>query len=175
MKIRSVGFNIYFCLALLFALSACKTTEEKKQGKEASTIRFHLEVNSDGTPSNSGVPIYRESPVWVNVNREPFLTEGEVQQAAVVTVDASGGFAIQIQLNRHGALVLENVTTGYKGRRMAIQSSFGEARWLAAPLIKQRITNGLLVFTPDATRAEADRIVLGLNNIAKALNKASRF
>ena len=175
MKIRSVGFNIYFCLALLFASSGCKTTEERKQNKEASTIRFHLEVNADGTPTNSGVPIYRESPVWLNVNREPFLTEGDVQEAAVVTVDASGGFGIRIQLNRHGALVLENVTTAHKGRRMAIQSQFGEARWLAAPLITQRITNGLLVFTPDATRAEADRVVLGLNNIARTLNKASRF
>ena len=41
-----------------------------------------------------------------------------------------------------------------------------EARWLAAPRISQRIKDGVLVFTPDATREEAERIVRGLNNVA---------
>ena len=171
MKIRFLSYNLYLCLALLSLWTGCKTTEEKKRGQDASTIRFHLEVNSDGTERNRGVPIYRENPVWVNVNREPFLTEADVVQAAIV--DSIGGFAIRILFDRHGTLVLENVTTGQKGRRAAIQSQFGDARWLAAPLITQRITTGVWVFTPDATREEAERIVRGLNNIAKAVKKGA--
>ena len=34
------------------------------------------------------------------------------------------------------------------------------------PRIATRITDGVLAFTPDATRAEAERIVRGLNNAA---------
>ena len=42
-----------------------------------------------------------------------------------------------------------------------------DERWLAAPKISQPITNGLLIFTPDATEEEARQIVQGLNNAAK--------
>jgi hypothetical protein len=38
-------------------------------------------------------------------------------------------------------------------------------------LITKRIANGQLAFTPDITRAQADRFVLGLNNVAKKLKK----
>jgi hypothetical protein len=38
-------------------------------------------------------------------------------------------------------------------------------------LIKRRIGNGELVFTPDATREECDRIVTGINNVAKRIAK----
>ena len=37
------------------------------------------------------------------------------------------------------------------------------------------ITNGVLIFTPDATREEAERIVLGINNAAEELGKAYVF
>ena len=43
--------------------------------------------------------------------------------------------------------------------------------WLAAPMTNKRISDGVLVFTPDASREEADRIVLGLNNVAKEAQK----
>ena len=47
------------------------------------------------------------------------------------------------------------------GRQMA------NGRWLAAPLITHRIGDGVLAFTPDMSRAEADQFVLGLNNVAQ--------
>ena len=173
MMIRLSSFNIYLLLLLLGISAACKTTEEKKRSKEASTLRLHLETNPDGTEHSSGVPVYREQPMMVNVNREPILTEGDVQEASVAEV--LGGFAIRIQFDRHGSLVLENATTTNLGRRIAIQSQFGQTRWLAAPIITKRISNGLYVFTPDATREEAERIVRGLNNLAAELKKRSRF
>jgi hypothetical protein len=173
MKTRLVSFNIYLCLALLAGFSGCKTTEEKTRNKEASTIRLHLEAYPDGTKHNSEVPVYRESPVLVNANREPFLTEGDVQEAAVV--DTIGGFVIRIQFNRHGALVMEGITASNKGKRIAIQSHFGELRWLAAPLITRRIGDGILLFTPDASREESERVVRGLNNLVATLKKRDLF
>jgi hypothetical protein len=164
MKIRQPGFNIYLLLVLpvVFGSLSCRTAEERQKANELSTIRFHLEVNADGTPFNSGVTIFRAMPILVNIARDALLDERDVDQAGVI--DTEDGFAIRIQFNRHGAIVLENTTTSYKGQRLAILSEFGESRWLAAPLINRRIENGLFVFTPDATREEAERIVRGLNN-----------
>ena len=36
---------------------------------------------------------------------------------------------------------------------------------------RSQIGNGELVFTPDATREECDRIVAGINNVAKRIAK----
>jgi hypothetical protein len=42
-------------------------------------------------------------------------------------------------------------------------------------MIARRLTDGVLVFTPNATREEADEIALGLNNVAKKVKKQSKF
>ena len=39
-----------------------------------------------------------------------------------------------------------------------------------APAVSKRISDGLFVFTPDASREEADEIVMGLNNVAKKMH-----
>lgn len=170
----SFNTNFFFALLLGLTVFGCKTTEpEKKHGKEASTLRLHLEMPSDGTQHMTAIPIYRENPVYVSVNREPFLTEIDLDLAAVVNV--MGGFAIQVQFNRHGTLVLDSITTAHKGRRIGVLTQFTESRWLAAPLINRRITDGILVFTPDATQEEAERIVRGLNNLIAEVKKKSKY
>ena len=77
--------------------------------------------------------------------------------------------SIFVQFDRRGTWLLEQYTTANRGRRIAIMSQFGQVRWLAAPKISKPITDGTLVFTPDATREEADRIVRGLTNVAKKM------
>jgi hypothetical protein len=170
MKIRLAPFNIYLLVLTTLLAISCKTPEERKRGKEASTFRVYLA--SSGGPTG-GTVIYRQSPIHLSVEREPFLTEIDLDSASLV--DVPGGFAINAQFNGHGALVLEGVTVAHKGQYLAIHSSFGESRWLAAPLITRRISNGDLVFTPDATHEEADRIVSGLTNVIKKVKKASSF
>jgi hypothetical protein len=86
------------------------------------------------------------------------------------------GYAIQVEYDRHGTLALDTVTTEFRGRRLAVSCRFGTARsavsrWLAAPYIGSSITNGVLIFTPNATRAESEQIVLGLNNVAAKTKK----
>jgi preprotein translocase subunit SecD len=160
------SFNAYLTVALLVLFcGGCQLFKKK----EATILRVHLEVNPDGTDKNKPVPVYRQSPVYVNVDDASFLNEGHVEKASVI--DALGSFQIMLQLDRQGKWLLEQYSVAHRGRRVAIYTEFGQARWLAAPVLQKRIPDGVLVFTPDATREEAERIVLGLNNVAKRLQK----
>src|SRR6185503_19419730 len=159
MASRLCRFNAYLVVALLsIGCAGCRSLKKK----EASTFRVHVEVAQDGTDMNAPVPVYRQNPIYVNVENAPFLTEAHISKASVV--DALGSFQIMIQFDRRGTWLLEQYSTAHRGRRVAIFSQFGQVRWLAAPVMNKRITDGLLVFTPDATREESERIVLGLNN-----------
>lgn len=163
MKLRPIYFNII--LLLLAFAGGCQTDEKKK---ELTVLRLHIEANA-AAGNGKPVSICRATPVLVNVEDTPFLDERDIGQAAVV--DWMDGYAVQLDFNSHGKLMLENTTRLNPGRRIAILCEFGETRWLAAPLIARPISNGQLVFTPDASREEAERIVRGLNNVAAEVLK----
>ena len=171
MIFRWCPFNIYLGMALILGFCAgCRSTPEKKA---LSVIRLHLEINRDGTQRSFAVPIYREKPVQVNVEKSPFIAEGLVKEARVI--DTVGGFAIRVQFERRGTWLLEQYTGSNQGKRIAVYGEFFDppgsktnvTRWLAAPVITRRIGDGVLIFTPDATRDESILLVQGLNNIAK--------
>jgi hypothetical protein len=90
-----------------------------------------------------------------------------------------GGFDLQIQLNQEGTWLLQEYSASNPGKHFAIFSQFGEkgkeSRWLAAPEFANTVSDGLIQFTPDATREEADEIALGLNNIAKKNESKSKW
>jgi len=170
--IRWDRFNIYLLGALAAAVTAtcgCRSPEERQQRKLLSTLRLHVEASRDGTQANEAVPVYRAKPAWIRITKTPVLTEANVSEAAVV--DAVGGFALRIQFDHEGTVLLNQCTAMNRGRKIAIFSQFGnelkDSRWLAAPVISRHITDGVLVFTPDATRAEAAEIALGLNNVVR--------
>ncbi len=168
MKIRWLRFNIYL-LAAVAVTCGCHTTSEKAQKKALSSLRLHLEVSQDGTQGNEPVSVCRSTPVLVNVDKMPFLTEANLSEAKVI--DVIGGYALRLQMDHSGTSLLEMYTAANHGRRIAVFVQFGdelkERRWLAAPVIKQRISNGVFVFTPDASREEAEQIAQGLNNVVK--------
>jgi preprotein translocase subunit SecD len=170
MNIRWCRFNIYLGLALAWAaVCGCKTSETADPKKLLSTLHLHLEVNRDGTKANEPVPIYRAKPIMINVQKEAFVTDANVASAQVI--DVVGGFALRIQFDKSGTSLLEQYTTANRGQRIAVFSQFGpklrEPRWLAAPVISRRISDGVFTFTPDASREECEEIALGLNNVAK--------
>lgn len=167
------SINIYLLLFALIVGAGCKSAEERKRDKERSSFRVHLEVNPDSTGRSSPVPIFRERPVLVNVEKVPVLDEGNIERAWVE--DAPGSFVIKVQFDPSATLLFDGVTASNRGRRIAIFSQFPEPRWLGAPLIKKRISDGIVEFTPDATREEAERIVRGLNNVVKDLKKHSNL
>ena len=120
-------------------------------------------------------PVYRAQPVYICVERNAALDEGFMKKAEVVDVDEHGGFAIKITFTPDGTRQLDYLTTANKGKRLAVQARWKEDRWLAAPIITKRIADGVFIFTPDATREEADRIVHGLENVIKKLSKPYVF
>lgn len=174
MKIGGIRFNLY--LALLVALglvSSCKSTGSEDK-KVLSTLRLHQEMNPDPMGRTEKVEVYRESPIQFTVDKTPFLTEASVKEAKVI--DVTGGFALEIQFDRQGSWLLEQYTSK-PSRHILVASQFfnpGEdkintGRWLAAPIVRTHITDGRFIFTPDATREEAQRIAAGLNHVAKKL------
>ncbi len=169
MVIRRWQFNLYLLafLALGF-LTGCQTAESKKE-KLLATVRVYLESNVEIADLTEVVTVFRSAPMAVNVIKNPFLNESLLANASLVT--EHGGFALKLEFNGLGRTILEQYSAANPNRRFAIRSQFGEEsnakdRWLGAPRIPRRITDGVLIFTPDADQAEAEQIVNGLNNHA---------
>lgn len=163
-------FNLYLLLSLLLVAvaSGCATHKDDPE-KRLATFRVHLEAQTEDADRTQRVAVFRASPVEFIVEKEPFLDEAHVSSARVMEV--LGGFDIMVQLNRQGTWLLQEYSASNPGRHYAIFSQFGEkgkeARWLAAPIFNKINSAGILQFTPDCTREEADQIVKGLNNVAK--------
>jgi hypothetical protein len=170
-----VRLNLYLVLVATVGLFCGCASPERKRTKALSTIRLHQEMRADASGRTIPVQVLRAQPFSLTVEKQPFLDDGSVKEAKVV--DALGGFAIEIKFDKKGGWLLENYTSALRGKHLAIFAQWGiapeyglnEGRWLAAPLVTDRITSGVLLFTPDATRQEADQIVSGLNNVAKKL------
>lgn len=170
MVICQLRFNIYLLLFLaLFALTGCQSAKSKRE-HQLATIRVYLESNIEIADHTVVVSIFRAAPMAVNIVKNPFINESVLSAASIV--EEHGGFAIKLEFNRYGKTLLEQYSAANPNRRFAIRSQFGVEpnavdRWLGAPLIPHRIKDGVLIFTPDADRAEAEQIVLGLNNLAE--------
>jgi hypothetical protein len=173
MMIRCHRFNIYLGVALAVVLaSGCRTPEGKRKAALA-TLQLRQETAPGPISQGEVVTVLRDPLVTLCVGREPFLSDVNVKGAKVI--DIVGGFALSIQFDRQGTWLLEQYSGASMGRRIAIFSQFGEppdyklnsGRWVGALQMSKRITDGLLIFTPNTTREEAEQIALGLNNVAK--------
>jgi hypothetical protein len=174
MKFRSFRFNTYLFLLAATLVAGCKSPEEKKRDKTVARFALFLEGAQDGTTNYVSVEI---SGVNLLASRKPFLDEGNVQKAAVLDTQ-DGGFAMQVQYNQRGTFVLDAISAQYRSRRMIVFSELSvdetvTSHWLAAPLIGARILDGRILFTPNATREEAEQIVLGVNNLVKKSKRNS--
>ena len=173
MMTRIGRFNFYLLAVWATALLAAGCDTFSKKGKyEESSLRLHLEVNAAGGTQGTNVLIGRTSPFSLSVDRQPFLSEFHMESAKVV--DLLGGFSIAIQFNPEGTILLEQYTTEYRGRHAAVLAEFGVMRWIAAPVMQNRITSGQFLFTPDTTREEAERIVRGLNRVAELVREGRK-
>ena len=172
MKAITRRFNLFLALMVLAALCGCQT-EKYKKSKEVSALRLHIEAGSNDSGLTQAVSVLRSDPTLLTIEKEAVLTEANLIEAKVI--DARGGIAIQIQFDESSALVLEQYSAANPGKHFAIAGQWGEklasGRWLAAPLITRRIADGILSFTADMSREEADQLVLGLNHVAKKARK----
>ena len=172
MKAITRRFNLFLALMVLAALCGCQT-EKHKKSKDVSALRLHIEAGSNDSGLTQAVSVLRSDPTLLTIEKEAVLTEANLIEAKVI--DARGGIAIAIQFDESSALVLEQYSASNPGKHFVIFGQWGkklaDGRWLAAPLITHRIAGGILSFTPDMSREEADRLVLGLNNVAKIISK----
>ncbi len=173
MKVWAQQFNIYLTLAATLAL-LCGCETNKPHGP-VGALRIHIETSADSaSPGTSQtVSVLRADPVQVTIAPEPILTEANLVAAKII--EAQGGFAIEFRFDETGTWILEQYSATNTGRHFVIFGQWGDklanGRWLAAPLITHRIANGVLAFTPDMSRLEADQLVLGLNNVAAQIHK----
>jgi len=171
MEICASRFNTYLAGVLTLTLAALVgcSSPEKKAAKQIGALRLHLEVPQDRSDRTAPVPIYRANPIYVNATKEAFLTE--LQLASISVVEDDLGYAVRLQFIKSAGWLLDNVTTSNLGRRIAVFAQFGaegqHLRWLGAPRITHRISDGTLTFTPDVSREELDDLILALKNTIK--------
>jgi preprotein translocase subunit SecD len=174
MNFSAGRFNLYlWALAASLSLTAgCATGKDKD--KQTAAMRVHLQ-SSESISAGQKINVLRSQPMLMSIVVDPILTESHVSSASVL--ETPGGFAVEIQFNQTGMWMLEQYTGSNPGKHLAIFGQWSDlakdGRWLAAPVIGRRIADGLLIFTPDASREEADEFVNGLNNVAKKIRKQS--
>jgi preprotein translocase subunit SecD len=166
-------FNLYLLLAFALALAGgCATS---KNDKETAALRVHIECAANLGSTGQTVSVLRADPVLVTIARDPILTEANIVKATLL--NTPGGFAVEVKFDESGTWILEQYSAANPGRHFAIFGQWGKklanGRWLAAPLISHRIADGVLAFTPDASRDEAAQLVAGLNNVARQMSKQS--
>lgn len=172
--IRPNRFNFNLLATVMLVLVWGCAHEPVK--KISASLRLHQEMRADASGRAVTIEIFRAQPFSLTIDKSPVLTESNVKNVEVV--DTMGGFALRVLFDKKGTLLLEQYTAAMRGKHLAIFSSFpppgekepGPGRWLAAPLITERITNGTVLFTPDASREEALQIANGLNTVAKKVH-----
>ena len=146
---------------------------EKDSSKRSSTIRLHMETEPNSGASSGKIKLLREHPVTLNVEKDAFTDEGFIEEARII--DTVGGYMLMLKFNTRGALRMQMWTVSKPGRHIAVWSRWNKgARWLGAPLPPRAIEDGVLYFTPDATREEAEWIRDGLNNAAIKLGNQKK-
>jgi hypothetical protein len=153
------------------AISGCASSKNKKK-QPIGAIRIHIESSANAEGQGQTVSVLRADPVLVTIAKEPVLTEADLLSAALI--ETPGGFSIELKFDETGTWTLEQFSSAYAGKHFVIYGQWGEklkdGRWLAAPLITGRNASGLLAFTPDMTREEAQQLVPGLNYMAKKIH-----
>jgi uncharacterized protein YceK len=168
-------FNLYLTLLLAVTVSGCGTLMKKTPAK-VSAVRIHMEAPVSVPGKTQTVTLLRNNPVVVTVDADPVLTEQNLVAAALM--ETPGGYAVRLQFDETGGWVLEQTTSSNPGKHLVIFGQWGEkaaeGRFLAIPLITGRNPTGILTFTPDASREEAQRFVDGLNNLSNLIHASKK-
>ena len=170
MVIRPSRFNIYLLLAVVLIVVVGCSTLSSRSKKQIATLRVHLESPHNPSGMTEVVSVIRASPMSINIESQPFLTESDLTAAKLIAGNEE--FFLQLQLNQQGQRLLEQYSSANPQRRIVIRSQFRLGtnvfdRWLAAPLVTRRISDGIIAFSPDADREEAEALVAGLNKAAE--------
>lgn len=178
MNLALTCFNLLLAGSLLAATTATAADRpatpaggtKAKKPKPINHVRVHVENRHDLPERTLPVQVGRSDPMHFTVEKLPILNEVHVDRAALL--EEGGLFRVQLRFNRIGARILESYSSAAAGRHLLILTDIDdESRWLAAPVIRQRISDGVLAFTPDASREEMERLVRGLNEAIEKRRK----
>lgn len=194
MGIRPGSINLFFLVSLLVALTglaplraadpnAGGESVPKKSGKTAkvsnrlAVIRIHMEATGSGDGPTAEV--IRAQPQLFSIEKQPFFDERDVAGAEIVETP-DGGFVLSLDSTEHGRNALEMATVSSNGRHLVIYGQWikddeaTESRWLAAPVLRNPLRGGVIRFSVDCDREEAQLLVDGLNNVAVKLKNQSK-
>jgi hypothetical protein len=164
------GFNLYLLVPVL--LCACVSDRDKDKGF-LGTLRIHIESHGS-VPEGEGktVKVLRSEPVEISINPESILNEANM--LAVNLMDTpGGGYAIKIKFDETGSWTLEQYSAANPGGHFVIFGQWdkdpSDGRWLAAPMISRHIGDGILTFTPDCSRDEAQKLVTSVSRTIKKI------
>jgi len=167
-------FNLFFWPAALgLLLSGCAAGHWgglfHHHGAQIALLRVHVESESSLAGTTQTISVLRSQPVAVNISTDVIMTEADVVAARLL--DAGAGLAVEVKFEDTAGWRLEQYSAINPGKHLAIFAQWGnqpaDGRWLAAPLMVRRMAGGVLVFTPDASHAEMEQWVKGLNETAK--------
>ena len=198
MKERRSSFNLFLSLAALILCWGVHgaTPEEKKlekdleqkkkiEAKQMAQIRVYREViefsgraSELGTLGVNKATVGRSDPVEMTVQREAVLDERDVKRATLVE-QRDQSFSIAVEFVQRGSMVLHMNSVAAKGQRLVIAARWSNGtnvfnRWIAAPLMRRALDQGVIVFTPDMSREESVLFVRGLNNVAVKLKNQTK-
>lgn len=176
-RLRFFNTHAAFVVAgtvLLLLLCGCAGVWPKK--RTPVVLRFHLESVVMDPAHTVSVAVGRESGLFVAVDGRPILDENNVLDLSVM--DQFGGFSCKVLFDRRGTWLLEQASTTHRGRRCVVYCEFpyggtNISRWIAAPVLTGRITDGVLIFTPDLTRSEANALVKAVQPVIRKNKKES--
>ena len=173
-----INFYLFALNTLLLATLAlapgpgCAARDPHGNKIKPAQLRLHLESYQDVSERLITVTLGRAAPFSFSVEKGPFLKDDQIVAAALAEGD--GLYAIKIKLDHQGETILNQLSSANSGKRIAVWADFGEVRWIGSVRIEKRITNGELIFTPDTTREEAEKIVDGVNHLAKLYREGRR-
>ena len=150
----------------------CAARDQHGHKLKPAQLRLHLESHQDVSERLITVTLGRAAPFSFSVERGQFLKDDQIVAAALA--EGEGLYSIKIKLDRQGETILNQLSSANSGKRIAVWADFGEVRWIGSVLIEKRMTKGELTFTPDTTREEAEKIVDGVNYLAKLYRKGRR-
>lgn len=167
------GFNFLLAIfiAAAMAVAGCASKDDGK-GKPLKHIRVHVESRHDIQERALVAEIGGPGALKFSVEKLPILNEVHVERAALV--DQPEGFQMRLKFDSLGTRILESYSSAALGKHFAIMTEIdGETRWIAAPLVRGRLGDGVLTFTPLASREDMERLVAGLN--AEVEKRRSRW
>ncbi len=160
-------FNLYFWPAALLLVSGCALWESANH--PVAALRVHIEGGPGASGASETVSVIRSHPVAVTIAGNALLSESDVIAARLI--ESGNNFVIELQFDEIAGWALEQYTAVSPGKHLVIFGQWGkkpeESRWLAAPFINRRVAGGMLIFTPDMSREEAEKFIKGLGYAAK--------